>query len=84
MKWANNNRNVGDRMRRPKRVSSRKTWNKMTPELYERILAWEKTQKGNVKHSDIENHWNVNRTTYYRWKKIHSTTTEEVGTSTKS
>eukprot|EP01124_Arcella_intermedia_P024682 TRINITY_DN4226_c0_g2_i2.p1 TRINITY_DN4226_c0_g2~~TRINITY_DN4226_c0_g2_i2.p1 ORF type:complete len:200 (-),score=34.98 TRINITY_DN4226_c0_g2_i2:67-666(-) len=71
MKWSSSNRSEGERMKRPKKVSTRKTWAKMTPDLFEQIYAWEQKQKGVVKHSDIELVWNVNRSTYYRWKKSH-------------
>jgi len=69
MKWSTQERGK-DRMKRPKRVSTRKTWAKLTPELYGRISEWEQ-QQGTVKHTDIESYWNVNRSTYYRWKKLH-------------
>jgi len=48
----------------------RRGWTRMTPELFECILNWESEQrkKGVIKQSDIEKQWNVNRTTYYRWK----------------
>eukprot|EP01124_Arcella_intermedia_P026243 TRINITY_DN4881_c0_g1_i1.p2 TRINITY_DN4881_c0_g1~~TRINITY_DN4881_c0_g1_i1.p2 ORF type:complete len:155 (+),score=16.40 TRINITY_DN4881_c0_g1_i1:116-580(+) len=47
----------------------RKSWTKMTPELFVKIHHWEEAQKGAIKQADIEKKWNVNRTTYYRWKQ---------------
>jgi hypothetical protein len=59
----------GGRMKRVLKVSRRKPWTKMTPELFEKILQWEKDQGRAVKKSEIEAKWNVNRTTYHRWKR---------------
>jgi len=58
---------------KPKRSEKRKTWTKMTPDLFAKITAWEEGQKGIIKQSDIEKKWNVNRTTYYRWKQRRAT-----------
>jgi len=58
---------------KPKKPERRKSWTKMTPELFARITAWEDSQKGIIKQSDIEKKWNVNRTTYYRWKQRRDT-----------
>jgi len=58
---------------KPKRAEKRKTWTKMTPDLFAKITSWEEGQKGIIKQSDIEKKWNVNRTTYYRWKQRRAT-----------
>jgi hypothetical protein len=57
------------RIKRITRLSQRKDWTRMTPDLFEKILAWEHSLKRAVKQSEIETMWNVNRTTYHRWKK---------------
>eukprot|EP01124_Arcella_intermedia_P010912 TRINITY_DN17412_c0_g1_i1.p1 TRINITY_DN17412_c0_g1~~TRINITY_DN17412_c0_g1_i1.p1 ORF type:complete len:223 (+),score=35.27 TRINITY_DN17412_c0_g1_i1:38-706(+) len=49
--------------------SDKKTWTKMTPDLFLQISLWEEAQNGLIKQADIEKKWNVNRTTYYRWKQ---------------
>jgi len=51
-----------------------RNWTRMTPELFNKIVDWENEQRksGTIKQSEIERKWNVNRTTYYRWKlKMH-------------
>jgi len=52
---------------KPKKNTKRK-WARMTTELFMRIVKWEQSQRG-IKQSDIEKKFNVNRTTYYRWKQ---------------
>jgi len=47
-------------------------WKKMTPELFQEIYIWEKKQlalQNKVKQYQIQTKFNVNRSTYYRWKK---------------
>jgi len=61
----------GSRMKRVLKVSRRKSWTKMTPELFSKILQWEKDQGRAVKRAEIEAKWNINRTTYHRWKRNH-------------
>jgi len=51
-----------------------RNWTRMTSELFNKIVEWENEQRksGTIKQSEIERKWNVNRTTYYRWKlKTH-------------
>jgi len=69
-------KNGDPRMKRISKVSQRRSWNRMTPELFEKILAWEANLGHPVKQSEIEMKWNVNRTTYHRWKKSNSTTSK--------
>jgi len=57
------------KMKRVKKISSARVWGKMTDELYERILAYESLQGTTLKREEIENRFNVNRTTFYRWRK---------------
>jgi len=51
-------------------VNRKIQWKKMTPELFQEIYQWEKTQP-RVKQCDIQSKFHVNRSTYYRWKKKH-------------
>jgi len=60
------------RMKRTTKLSQRKDWTRMTPDLFEKILNWENGLKRAVKQSEIEMVWNVNRTTYHRWKKNYN------------
>lgn len=62
-------KNGDPRMKRVARISKRKEWTRMTPELFSRILAWEQAHNGVIKQSDIESKFNVNRSTFHRWKK---------------
>jgi len=41
----------------------------MTPELFARILQYETAHNGIIKQSDIEQKFNINRSTFHRWKK---------------
>jgi len=41
----------------------------MTPELFARILQYEQAHNGVIKQSDIEQKFNINRSTFHRWKK---------------
>jgi len=51
------------------RGSARKIpWRRMTPALFQEIYNWELTQP-RVKQCQIQSKFNVNRSTYYRWKK---------------
>jgi hypothetical protein len=52
--------------RRPKRRKI--LWKRMNPTLFQEIFQWE-TNQPKVKQSQIEKKFNVNRSTYYRWKK---------------
>jgi len=52
--------------RRPKRRKI--LWKRMNPTLFKEIFQWE-TNQPKVKQSQIEKKFNVNRSTYYRWKK---------------
>jgi hypothetical protein len=49
----------------------KKKWRKMNMELFYKILEYEK-ENPDVKQSDLEQIFNVNRSTYWRWKKKHS------------
>jgi len=60
------------RVKRVSKLSHRKTWRKMTPELFAEISEWEKGQNRAVKQVEFEQIFNVNRSTYYRWKKSQS------------
>jgi len=52
-----------------RRAKRRKiSWKRMNPALFQEIFQWETTQP-KVKQSQIEKKFNVNRSTYYRWKK---------------
>jgi len=62
------------RVKRVSKLSHRKTWRKMTPELFAEISVWEKNQNRPVKQIEFEQIFNVNRSTYYRWKKSQSKT----------
>jgi len=62
-------KNGDPRMKRVSKISKRKEWTRMTPELYARILQWEHSHNGIIKQSDIEQKFNINRSTYHRWKK---------------
>lgn len=56
------------KMRRVTKISATRSWAKMTDEIFEQILAQERIT-GTLKREVLENTFNVNRTTYYRWKK---------------
>jgi len=60
------------RVKRVSKLSHRKTWRKMTPELFAEISEWEKGQNRAVKQVEFEQIFNVNRSTYYRWKKSNT------------
>jgi len=60
------------RVKRVSKLSQRKMWRKMTPELFEEISSWERNQNRQVKQSELEQIFNVNRSTYYRWKKLQN------------
>lgn len=64
------------RMKRVSKISKRKEWARMTPELFSRILSWEQAHNGAIKQSDIESKFNINRSTFHRWKKKCLSTTE--------
>jgi len=49
----------------------KKKWRKMNLELFYKMLEYEKDNP-DVKQSDLEQIFNVNRSTYWRWKKKHS------------
>jgi len=59
----------GVRMKRITKISKRKNWSKMTAELFAKIYEWESGLSAPVKQAEIEHRFNVNRSTYYRWKK---------------
>jgi len=46
----------------------KKKWRKMNLELFYKMLEYEKDNP-DVKQSDLEQIFNVNRSTYWRWKK---------------
>jgi len=46
----------------------KKKWRKMNLELFSKMLEYEKDNP-DVKQSDLEQIFNVNRSTYWRWKK---------------
>jgi len=56
------------KMKRIKKRSPKNTWQKMTEELFKKMLEYEK-ENPNVKQSDLQKLFNVNRSTYWRWKK---------------
>jgi len=65
------------RVKRVAKLSQRRTWRKMTPELFKEIAAWEQSQNRPVKQVEFEQVFNVNRSTYYRWKKSRGKTPPE-------
>jgi len=48
--------------------STKSHWTKLTKELFSQMLEYEKTHT-NVKQCELEKIFNVNRSTYWRWKK---------------
>lgn len=48
-----------------KRVSK---WNKLTSDLFKTMIEYER-KNPNVKQCELENIFNINRSTYWRWKK---------------
>jgi len=62
------------RIKRVTKLSHRREWRKMTPELFAEISSWEQSQERPVKQVEFEQHFNVNRSTYYRWKKATTKT----------
>jgi len=63
------NQNEGKEEPKIRRAKRRKiSWKRMNPALFQEIFQWETTQP-KVKQSQIEKKFNVNRSTYYRWKK---------------
>jgi len=54
--------------KRDRSMNRKVQWKKMTPELFQEIYQWEKTQS-RVKQNQIQSRFQVNRSTYYRWKK---------------
>jgi len=56
------------KMKRIKKRSPKNTWQKMTDDLYKKISDYEKDHP-NIKQSDLQKLFNVNRSTYWRWKK---------------
>eukprot|EP01124_Arcella_intermedia_P014415 TRINITY_DN20846_c0_g1_i1.p1 TRINITY_DN20846_c0_g1~~TRINITY_DN20846_c0_g1_i1.p1 ORF type:complete len:106 (+),score=25.87 TRINITY_DN20846_c0_g1_i1:23-319(+) len=65
--------NEKTRVKRIKKLSQRRQWNKLTTQLFFSIYEWEKSQCP-LKQSDIEERFNVNRSTYYRWKRNYQAT----------
>jgi len=59
------------KMKRIKKRSPKNTWHKMTDDLFKKMLDYEK-EHPNIKQSDLQKLFNVNRSTYWRWKKKHS------------
>eukprot|EP01124_Arcella_intermedia_P014420 TRINITY_DN20846_c0_g2_i7.p1 TRINITY_DN20846_c0_g2~~TRINITY_DN20846_c0_g2_i7.p1 ORF type:complete len:345 (+),score=73.25 TRINITY_DN20846_c0_g2_i7:60-1094(+) len=57
------------RVKRIVKLSQRRKWKKLTTKLFYVIYDWEKSQNQPIKQSDVEERFNVNRSTYYRWKK---------------
>jgi hypothetical protein len=68
MKFTHSNDN---RVKRIKKLSQRGRWSKMTQELFKEIYLWESQQAIPVKQSEVETKYNVNRSTYFRWKKAY-------------
>jgi len=56
------------KMKRIKKRSPKNTWQKMTEDLFKKMLDYEKDNP-NVKQSDLQKLFNVNRSTFWRWKK---------------
>jgi len=50
---------------------SKSNWTKMTKELFNKIVEYEKGHE-NIKQCELERIFNVNRSTYWRWKKQHN------------
>jgi len=69
-------KNGDPRMKRIPKISNRRTWTKMTQKLFSEIYDWELNQTQPVKQQDIESTFNVNRSTYYRWKRRFEATRE--------
>jgi len=65
----NSSENSGKEETKVRRSKRRKiSWKRMNPTLFQEIFQWE-TNQPKVKQSQIEKKFNVNRSTYYRWKK---------------
>jgi len=46
-------------------------WTKMSKELFDKMVEYEK-KHGNIKQCEMERIFNVNRSTYWRWKKQYN------------
>jgi hypothetical protein len=58
-------------MKKIKKRAPRNNWKKMTKELFTQMLEYEKLNP-NVKQCDLQRVFNVNRSTYWRWKKQYN------------
>jgi len=69
-----------------KKRSPKSTWTKMTKEIFNEMVEFEKDHP-HIKQCDLEKYFNVNRSTYWRWKrnfgivKINSNTSSSNGHS---
>jgi len=63
------NKVVGEsKLKKIKKRAPRNNWKKMTKELFNQMVDYEK-QHPNIKQCDLQRLFNVNRSTYWRWKK---------------
>jgi len=65
------NNSDGDNMCIKKTIvkkSKQRKWNKMTIDMFNKMLEYEKVHP-DVKQCDLQKIFNVNRSTYWRWKK---------------
>jgi len=51
-----------------KKRSPKSTWTKMTKEIFNEMVEFEKSHP-HIKQCDLEKYFNVNRSTYWRWKR---------------
>jgi len=59
------------KMKRIKKRSPKNTWHKMTDELFKKMCDYERDHP-NIKQSDLQKLFNVNRSTFWRWKKRYN------------
>jgi len=59
------------KLKKIKKRAPRNNWKKMTKDLFNQMLEYEKLNP-NVKQCDLQRVFNVNRSTYWRWKKQYN------------
>jgi len=63
----NNNKPINNVIKKRKRTL-KNNWNKMTEALFKQMLEYEK-QHPDIKQCELQKVFNINRSTYWRWKK---------------
>jgi len=60
------------KIKRIKKRSPKNNWQKMTDDLFKKMIQFEKDNP-HIRQSDIQKIFNINRSTYWRWKKKSET-----------